>query len=164
MHRMLEKQLQPQDGLKILKKLLHRHCRQRHPFQIMIFDEEEAKQIVDFTLRTFFRHWSLYEFSFKPRIELVLKSEPFTNQQVNAPLKNLDEMIPVEGEEAEKMKMYLNLLNEQAADIPMDAPFNPEPSERESEQKENESEQEEEGENINWKVVGKPYSGGEPLE
>jgi hypothetical protein len=64
---------------------------------------------VAFTLKTFFRHYSLYEFSFKPRRELVLKSEPFVNAAFNAPLSDLAEMTPVDAEEAERMKGYLAL-------------------------------------------------------
>ena len=32
--------------------------------------------IVNFMLRTFFRHYSLYEYSFKPKVELVLMTIP----------------------------------------------------------------------------------------
>ena len=60
-------------------------------------------------MKTFFRHYSLYEFSFKPRRELILKSEPFLSQKVNAMQVDLSEMQPVEGEELERMKHYLNV-------------------------------------------------------
>jgi hypothetical protein len=67
----------PDDGLKLLRKALDRHSLQRPPFSILIFEQSDIAKIVDFTSKTFFRHFSLYEFSFKPRRELVLKSEPF---------------------------------------------------------------------------------------
>ncbi len=74
-------------------------------------------KIIDFTMRTLFRHYSLYEFSFKPRIELVLKCEPFQNNGFNAPLCHLDEMKVVEAEEAEKMQAFLGLLNSNIGDM-----------------------------------------------
>lgn len=92
-----------------MKKALERHSLQRPPFSILIFDEQDISKITDFTLKTFFRHFTLYEFSFKPRRELILKSEPFLTEKMNAQQVDLGEMIPVEGEELERMKHYLNV-------------------------------------------------------
>ena len=71
------------------------------------------QKVVDFTLRTFFRHFSLYEFSFKPRRELVLKCEPFLNNKFNVHQVELGEMTAVEPEEAEKLKAYLSIFQQQ---------------------------------------------------
>lgn len=76
---------------------------------MLIFEKEDISKIIDFTLKNFFRHYSLYEFSFKPRRELVLKCEPYLNTKFNAELRELEEMQPVDGEEAEKIKSYLSL-------------------------------------------------------
>lgn len=92
-----------------MKKALERHSLQRPPFSILIFDEQDIAKITDFTLKTFFRHFTLYEFSFKPRRELILRSEPFLTEKMNAQQVDLGEMIPVEGEELERMKHYLNV-------------------------------------------------------
>jgi hypothetical protein len=75
----------------------------------LIFDESDIQKIIDFSLKTFFRHFSLYEFSFKPRRELVLRCEPFENTKFNAELPSLDDMQPVDAEEAENLKAYLNV-------------------------------------------------------
>jgi hypothetical protein len=50
----------------------------------LIFDESDNDKICDFALKTFFRHFTLYEFSFKPRRELILKTEPFLTEKMNA--------------------------------------------------------------------------------
>lgn len=68
-------------------------------------------------MKNLFRHYSLYEFSFKPRVELILKCEAFHNTSHNAPLHSLGEMKPVEEEEAEKMKAFLALLNSDVEDM-----------------------------------------------
>ena len=60
---------------------------------------------------TFLRHFSLYEFAFKPRVELVLRSDPVFNMQFNAPLASLDQMTEVEDDEAANMKAFLKQLN-----------------------------------------------------
>lgn len=60
----------------MLKEILAKHCIQRPPHSIFIFTEKEAMDIVNFMLRTFFRHYSLYEYSFKPKVELVLMTIP----------------------------------------------------------------------------------------
>mmetsp|Transcript_25570 Transcript_25570/g.24863 ORF Transcript_25570/g.24863 Transcript_25570/m.24863 type:complete len:118 (-) Transcript_25570:138-491(-) len=113
LHHTLDRQLIPEAGFKILRQILDKHSIQRPPFQILIFDPvKEIPQILQFTIKTFFRHFSLYEFAFKPRMELVLKCEPFLNKQTNAPLSQLSEMNLMEADEAEKLKAYLNLYNQ----------------------------------------------------
>lgn len=106
---MLERQLLQEEGFRLLKKALERHSLQRPPFSILIFEESDIAKITDFTLKTFFRHFTLYEFSFKPRRELILRSEPFLTEKMNAQQVDLAEMVPVEGEELERMKHYLNV-------------------------------------------------------
>jgi len=44
-------------------------------------------------------------------MELVLKFEPFINNQFNAELPKLEEMQPVDHDDAEKLKVYLSLFN-----------------------------------------------------
>lgn len=85
-NRMLEKQLKPENGLKLLKDLLGNHSIQRPPYQIFIFTEQEVGEIVQFAMTTFLRHFSLYEFAFKPRVELVLRSGATNPWQYNAEL------------------------------------------------------------------------------
>ena len=64
-------------------------------------------KIIEFTLITFFRHFGMYEFAFKPRRELILKTEPYLSKRFNAEQQDLGEMQLVEGEEADKMKVFL---------------------------------------------------------
>ena len=65
---------------------------------------------MQFAMTTFLRHFSLYEFAFKPRIELVLRSDPVFNTNFSSPLMDLDGMEEVEQEEAEKMRMFLGAI------------------------------------------------------
>lgn len=67
--------------------------------------------IEQFALTTFLRHFSLYEFAFKPRVELVLRSDPVFPSKFNAALLPLDRMQEVEDEEAEQMKNFLKQMN-----------------------------------------------------
>lgn len=105
--RMLEQQLKPEVGLRILRDILKRHSIHRPPFQILIFSERENEQIVQFALDSFLRHYSLYEFAFKPRVDLIIRTEPVFQNKFNAPLGSLDAMELVDEDEAEKMKMFL---------------------------------------------------------
>lgn len=57
---------------------------------MLIFEKKDIQTIIDFTLKTYFRHYSLYEFSFKPRMELFLRTEPFLNNKYNADLCKLE--------------------------------------------------------------------------
>ena len=76
---------------------------------MLIFEQSDIQKIVDFALKTFFRHFSLYEFSFKPRRELVLKCEPFLNTKFNFEQCDLGEMQPLDETEAERLKSHLQV-------------------------------------------------------
>lgn len=54
-------------------------------------------------MTTFLRHFSLYEFAFKPRVELVLRSDEVFKTKFNAELLPLGQMEEVDEEEAQKM-------------------------------------------------------------
>ena len=43
-------------------------------------------------MQTFLRHYSLYEFAFKPRVDLVLRSDPIICDKFNSVIESLDEM------------------------------------------------------------------------
>ena len=72
-----------------------------------MFAERHSNAILEFATQTFLRHFSLYEFAFKPRVELVMKTAPAMVTTMNAKLESLGEMESVEGEEAAKMKSFL---------------------------------------------------------
>jgi len=74
--RMLEKQLSPQQGYQMLRQHLQDHSIQRPPFSIAIFSAQEVQLILEFALETLLRHFSLYEFAFNPRVELILRTDP----------------------------------------------------------------------------------------
>ena len=65
-------------------------------------------------MTTFLRHFSLYEFAFKPRVELVLRSDPVINSKFNAELTKLDDMQEIDDEDADKMKMFLSSMQDQS--------------------------------------------------
>ena len=78
---------------------------------MLIFDKKDINSITDFTLKTYFRHYSLYEFAFKPRMELFLRAEPFLNNKFNAEICKLDQMEEVDQAEAEKYKAHLGMMD-----------------------------------------------------
>lgn len=70
----LTSRLQEQKSFEIFKKLLLKHSVQRSPYSIAVFTCPEVRKITDFALITFFRHYSLYEYSFVPNCNLALKN------------------------------------------------------------------------------------------
>ena len=107
LHKMLERQLTTDAGYQLLKTHLRDHGMQRPPHSILIFSIEEVAAILTFSLQTFLRHFCLYEFAFKPRVELILKTQPAVGTVFNAQLTSLKEMVPVDGEEANRIKAML---------------------------------------------------------
>lgn len=90
---MTKKQLPVEEGVKMLKDILSRHVLQRPPYSILIFNAAESNEIINFMLRTFFRHYSLYEYSFKPKVELVLMTIPrdSVNKQADETMQSVIE-------------------------------------------------------------------------
>ena len=72
---MVKKQMLVEDGVKMLKEILLRHSSQRPPYSIFIFTPVESQEICNFMLNTFFRHFSMYEYSFKPKVELMVVTQ-----------------------------------------------------------------------------------------
>lgn len=70
MHTMLHDHLTPEQGYAMLRGMLKDHSFQRPPYGIFIFTAEEIVKVEQFALRSFLRHFSLYEFAFTPRVEL----------------------------------------------------------------------------------------------
>ena len=92
----------------MLKQILKKHTLQRPPYSIFIFTEAEASEIINFLLRTFFRHYSLYEYSFKPKIDLILMTLPPESEQKDSKL-------------IEESVNEANAMNEGIQDIDLDA-------------------------------------------
>ena len=53
------------------------------------------------------RHYSLYEFAFKPKIDLVLRTDVIMNVAFNAALTNLKDMVEVDRAQADSFKAML---------------------------------------------------------
>lgn len=76
LHTMIKRQLQVEQGTKLLKEILSKHKLHRPPYSILIFSEAEVSDIQNFMLNTFFRHYCLYEYSFKPKVDIILMTLP----------------------------------------------------------------------------------------
>ena len=76
LHTMIKRHMLFEEGFKLLKDILAKHMTQRPPFSIFIFTQTEVQDICNFMLKTFFRHFTLYEYSFKPKVELMLMTVP----------------------------------------------------------------------------------------
>lgn len=81
---MLDRPLKPEQGLRMLREILADHTLQRPPFSIFIFTEKDVEAIIDFSLTTFLRHFYLYEYAFKPRVELVLRTDIYGGMSTSA--------------------------------------------------------------------------------
>ena len=55
------------------------------------------------------RHFSLYEFAFNPRVELILRTDFVMSNRFNANLTSIEEMEPVDKAETERLKAFLNI-------------------------------------------------------
>lgn len=125
-------------------------------------------------MKTFFRHFSLYEFSFKPRRELVLKSEPFLNRRFNAELSDLNEMTQLEPEEAERLKGYLHILQQDPNISALDQEMDPTASLTAVGHSATEAMPSAMGvtsqesikpePTVDWSRVGRPYKATDPIE
>ena len=63
--------------------------------------------VIYFSQQTFLRHFCLYEFAFKPRVDLILRTEPIMNLKLNSKLTSLTGMIEVDLNEIKTFKAML---------------------------------------------------------
>lgn len=55
------------------------------------------------------RHFSLYEFAFNPRVELILRTDLVMSNRFNANLTSIEEMEPVDKAETDRLKAFLKI-------------------------------------------------------
>ena len=136
-----------EDGVKMLKQILGKHSCHRPPFSILVFSEAEVTLIVNYMLRTFFRHYSLYEYSFKPKVDIVLMTMPKgglpTGEQGTADKLQKTEEVP---ENHTQSPMHTATKSE-AAEISQDQDAASSPSQH-----------------IDWEKVGKIYKPESAIE
>jgi hypothetical protein len=72
--KMLERGMTADGGLAMLKGILNDHSIHRPPFSIYVFSPSVIEEVSSFATTTFLRHFSLYEFAYKPRVELIMKT------------------------------------------------------------------------------------------
>ena len=61
-----------QDTFVYFRELLLRHCVQRPPFSKNLYSLSEVKDITDYVLSTYFKHFKMYKFAFTERVQLSL--------------------------------------------------------------------------------------------
>lgn len=147
LHTMIKKQMLVEDGIKLFKQILDKHSRQRPPFQIFIFTAAEITMIINFMLQSFFRHYILYEYSFKPKVELVLMTMPLRGGETG---RNT-------GEES----MQQESVGMEGMDIDMDASVGGAPSLQKSDMNASKDgktpDLDSKGDPIDWDKVGRIY-------
>ena len=146
-----------EDGIKMLKDILLKHTSASNASQF-IFTMGDAQEICNFMLNTFFRHFSMYEYSFKPKVELML----VTQKKEEAQKQETGEMSQ---QDAEDVSQKLGNLDIEGAipppgqsvmeDMGMDlSNRSPQPV----------SERQEVDQNIDWTKVGKLYKPESAIE
>lgn len=147
----------------MLRSILQDHSIHRPPYSIFIFERYEIEEIIDFALQSFLRHFSLYELAFKPRVEIELRTDPVLYQSFGGPQPKLDDLEPMELEDAEKIAFLIGLKDsdpEEAARLlemrsrPISAEDEAVISDTHNDSQANIADQ---GEKIDWKRVGKVY-------
>ena len=97
---MINNNITPEAGVKKFFLILQKHSVHRPPFSIEVFTKEEAEKIMQHALDTMFKHYSLYEFAFKPKVEMNFKA-----QNVVPIVTNLTDLLEMEEvEDAKSVK------------------------------------------------------------
>jgi hypothetical protein len=130
----------------MLKDILNRHKSHRPPYSIFIFTEKEVSKIINFMLNSFFRHYAMYEYSFKPKVEIVLMTLP----KGGIPGESTDK-----GRESrEKM----NNVNEALSNLDLEKSAKEMATDvTPQNQSQSQEAEEEEDPNIDWQKVGRLY-------
>ena len=67
---MMSKKMRTDQGVDLFCKIIDNHSIHRPPFSLEVFTKAEAKMIKQFALDSLFKHYYLYEFAFKPKVEM----------------------------------------------------------------------------------------------
>ena len=72
--------------MKLLQDLLVKHCVERPPYSSSVFSLAQVKDITEYVLSTYFKHFKLYKYAFtkRVRLDLIFSEEP--PEQSNIPL------------------------------------------------------------------------------
>lgn len=62
-----------QETFEHFKQLLLRHSINRPPFSVGLFSSAQVRDITDYVLKTYFKHFKLYKYAFTKRVHLNLK-------------------------------------------------------------------------------------------
>ena len=62
-----------QEVFQFFKELMVRHSISRPPFSICLFNMEQVKDITDYVLKTYFKHFKLYKYAFTKQVVLDLR-------------------------------------------------------------------------------------------
>ena len=73
----LENKSGPKEAMNLFTELMTRHSSQKPPMSIALFTLNDQQASQKFFLNSFYRHFPLYEYAFKPRVELTLQTHKY---------------------------------------------------------------------------------------
>ena len=64
--------------MKLLQELLVKHSVERPPYSSSVFSLAQVKDIAEYVLSTYFKHFKLYKYAFtkRVRLDLIFSKEP----------------------------------------------------------------------------------------
>lgn len=73
--------------MKLLQDLLVKHCVERPPYSSSVFSLGQVKDITDYVLSTYFKHFKLYKYAFtkRVRLDLIFSKKPPEQSDVLKP-------------------------------------------------------------------------------
>jgi hypothetical protein len=110
MLRMIAEYLSTEKGFQIFSTTLEQHSLQRPPFTIEVFSRDDIENSKRYALAAFFKHFSLYEFAFKPRVEMTYKIKPVI--PVLQKLEDFSDLEPVDPSTIPCLSQYLPKVEE----------------------------------------------------
>ena len=89
MKQLIKERLSEDESFENFKQLLLRHAIQRPPHSLAIFNLQDVKDIDEFVLDTFYRHYDMYKYALTVKDLLHLESGPKMHKVENETFENL---------------------------------------------------------------------------
>lgn len=100
------------DALSYFQKLVIQHSVSRPPFSVQIFNPNEVKNLNEYVLSTYFKHYKLYKYAFTRRVHLNI-SLAYTGEEPEIKTENKETDVSAQGstsEQEDRESMFLSFL------------------------------------------------------
>ncbi len=110
---LIQQRLSEEQSYEVFKELLLRHAIQRPPHSLAFFSLNDVKKIDLFVQDTYFKHFSMYQYTLTVKDQLELKTKTTFEPNEPAVIDLLNSAVEVPAREIDEIYQYLSQTEQQ---------------------------------------------------